>query len=393
MISSMRRRTAMAVAGSVLALGGGTFAAGSARALSASAGATGWRVNQTVSIRGKSVLLNDIDAIGPADAWVTGQVSTNDGSNLGLLLEHWNGSSWARVALPARDAARFRGPDQIYSFVAASSRRDVWVIGDSGEYLQLRGGAWAAGSVPLPRKNLVVLDQAAAFSPADVWVFGTQAVGPVSRLDFRPYAARFNGKRWTRVTLPGTGPAVVSALAADDMWAVTGAVIPGTGLTATPRVLHWNGRSWRALPAQPRLPGHATLSTVLAQAHGTAWVGGSLPNRKGGTSELAWEWNGRSWAAADPPGAPSTADYYLTGLVPGGTGGLWGIGTSLLSSSPGATRIWDYADGTWSVPGQVSQRWLFLELAGVPHSASVWGIADSPGLVDGLIVLHGAVPR
>jgi hypothetical protein len=267
------------------------------------------------------------------------------------------------------------------------------VIGDAGQYLRLRGRAWVAGRVPLPRKSLVVLEQAEVFSPADVWVFGTRAVGPVSRLDFRPYAARFNGRRWTRVTLPGTGPAVVSALTAGDMWAVTGAAIPGTGITASPRLLHWNGRSWREFAAQPRLPGHATLGAVLARPRGVVWIGGSLPNRKGGTSELAWEWNGKSWAAADPPGAPSIADYYLTSLVTGGTGGLWGIGTSLLSSSPGPTRIWNYADGTWSVPGAVSQRWLFLGLAGIPHSASVWGIADSPGLVNGLIVVHGALPR
>lgn len=63
------------------------------------------------------------------------------------------------------------------------------------------------------------------------------------------------------------------------------------------------------------------------------------------------------------------------------------------SAVPGPNRIWHYAAGPWSAPQPVSSRWLLFGLARAAGTRSVWGVAGSPGLVHGLILLHGPVPR
>jgi hypothetical protein len=79
----------------------------------------------------------------------------------------------------------------------------VWVFNQAGRYLRHHRGTWTPGKVPLARKQNVYFDQAVAFGPSDVWVFGLRFVGPVSRVDLRPYAARFNGHRWLTVVSAG----------------------------------------------------------------------------------------------------------------------------------------------------------------------------------------------
>jgi hypothetical protein len=260
-------------------------------------------------------------------------------------------------------------------------------------HLRLRNGRWIQGRVPLKHGQDVFLDQAVVFGPSDVWVFGLRFAGPVSRLDLRPYAARFDGHDWVTVPVPGKGALAVSAISSREMWAVTGTDIPGSGIPARPRVVRWNGRGWHVAKVQPVLPRHATLDSILAVSPSQVWLGGSRPNRKTGTSELARRWNGTSWVQVNPPAKPSEQDLYLQSAVPDGAGGVWALTGSLGSADPGPARIWHDARGEWAGPQAVSSRWLLLGLAWVPRTRSVWGVAGSPGLVKGLLILHGPVPR
>ena len=354
-------------------------------------GAGAWRLARVFSVPGnppgRSVLLSNIDAVGPADAWVVGAIQ-NEGNTVRALVGHWNGSTWARADVPPAVAARFHGALSV--LIAASSSRNVWAFTTAGAYLRLTGNRWQFGRVP----KLVVtskdfLESAEVLSPRNVWVFGFHVIGSIYKFHFVPFAARFDGHSWHAVQVRGVGGmSPVSVISPANMWALTGAVVPAIGLPNHPEVVHWNGRTWRPMAVQPRLPRGATLTGMLAYSRRDVWLGGSVPNRKSGTSELAVHWNGKSWTTVGPPARPSDADEYLTSLVPDGSGGLWAVAEAL----PGPARFWHYAHGGWAPPVAVESGWLYPALAAVPGSTSMWAVAASPGLIRGLILVHGPLP-
>ncbi len=353
----------------------------------ARSGASGWRIYKAISIRGQSVLLGGIAAVSASDTWITGAAGLAGRSAVTPLVQRWNGTRWLPVTLPAAIAAGLARPGQP-SVVGAASSRDAWIFGPAGKYAHLLGTRWTAGILPVISRGHALLGSAAVFGPSDAWAFGVQfSGGQHARL--APYAARFDGTAWRAVAVPGHGPLTVSAVSPDDMWAITNALPPVTGIAAKPAILRWNGATWRAEAMQPTLPAHATLSSIVAESDDDVWVGGSAPNGSGGTSELALHWDGTSWTTASPPAAPTSADYYLTSLVPDGSGGLWGVGEAL----PGTPRFWHYSAGAWSAPAEGSPRWVSLQLDQVPGTGSIWAIADNAGLTKGLILLHGSVPR
>lgn len=385
------RRRELALAGAAVMVAG-LLSAGGAGAATTS---TGWRVFASISLPHNSVLLGNIDVVSPADAWAAGII--DDGlRGQRALVENWNGRTWRQVAFPANDASRLAGNVPI-AVVGASSSRDVWVFGQFGHYLRLRDGRWTPALIPsFPRETYI--DQAVAFSPCDVWVFGLRAIGSISRGTFAllPFAARFDGRGWRQVTIPGhasQGAFTVSAASARDMWALDGTLMPDSGFYAKPRVLHWNGRSWRPVATQPRRPKGGTLTTILALGPDNVWVGGSIPDRKGGSTELILHWNGRSWTSADPPARATEDGYYAGSMTPDGHGGFWLLGTSFEAALSGPARVWHYFRGTWSAPAVLSSRLIVLGIASVPHRTSVWGIAAGPGLVKGAILLYGVPPR
>ncbi|HUD37161.1 MAG TPA: hypothetical protein VMR14_09705 [Streptosporangiaceae bacterium] len=384
-------RTGGAIALSVAAAAAPAMAATPASAVSPRvrpAAAVGWRVAQVISAPGHSVLLGGIDAVSASDAWAGGVSLPADGEGNGrALIEHWDGRAWHRVVLPAK-AARRVSNGLFLGTIGASSARDVWAFSEAGSYLRRSGTRWTFGGLPGYRAGKTVIFAIKVFGPDDAWVFGARTAGHPSKAKFTPYAARFNGRAWTSVRIPGTGIVdTVSAISADDMWALAGSQAAGAGeLAPTPGVEHWNGRAWRAAPAQPRLPKNGTLSGIVALAPHDVWVGGSAPNSKAGSSELARHWNGRAWTNASPRSAPTADDYYLASLTPDGHGGLWALGAEI----SGPEQFWHYSHGRWQAPGRSS--WDVLELEAVPRTGSTWALAPNADLTAGLILLHGPRP-
>jgi hypothetical protein len=389
------RKSAFALLGVAVTLSGLLTTGPASATGTGTAAGPGWRVFASVSVPHKSALLGNIDVLSPADAWVAGII--NDGEpDQGALVENWNGRTWRQVALPAGDSSRVAAKIPLV-VVGASSSRDVWVFGEFGHFLRLRDGRWTHGLIPsFPRETFI--DQVAAFSPCDVWAFGLRATGSPSNGTFRllPFAERFDGRAWRQVPIPARpneGAFTVSAVSAGDMWALDGTVSSGSGLYAKPRVLHWNGSSWRPAAVQPRRPSGGTMSTILATGPDDVWVGGGRQNSEGGSEELVQHWNGRTWSTADPPARATDQAYYATSMTPDGHGGFWLLGTTFGGSVTGSARVWHYSGGSWSAPAVLSSRLLVWSIAAVPHRSSVWGIAGGPGLVKGEILLYGPVPR
>jgi len=206
--------------------------------------------------------LADVAATSAADAWAVGY------SAHGPLILHWNGTAWKRAPLPAAlGGGEFVG-------VAATSRTNAWAIlnpqnGGLGRGIQARIVHWNGrrwGVVISPAIGMSYwLDDVAATSAKDVWVVGSAG-------STRAVILHWNGLRWTCALSPKVHRGysfralfAVSASSAGNALAVGSS---GTGTLA----LHWNGHGWKRFKT-PRRGGFNALEdvTFIFKWNGTAW--------------------------------------------------------------------------------------------------------------------------
>jgi hypothetical protein len=401
MIKLTSRRAALVLAGSAVALVGGI--------LPAQAATTGWRSVARVSVKGDETLLTGVDAVAKGDAWAVGGAETSKASKPVGIIEHWTGRSWRQVTLPAAVAKKWNPSALSLPVVGASSARNVWAFGEnfaggaSYSYVRLNGRTWTFGTLPgtsVASGNLVVVTATRVISSKDVWVFGGKLKASASNPSFAPYAAQYNGHKWTSRSVPGDGAIVgISEISAGNIWAALGTpeldAAEGLAPTTAPAVDHWNGKAWAAASVQPTgLTKGATLDSILAAKGGQVWIGGGEPNTKGGTTEFAAELTGSTWTATTLPARASANDYALTSMTPDGHGGIWAAAGGVAVTK---VRLWHLTGGTWtsSTPAFGSSQRTLFQLAAVPGSSSVWGV----GVIargkryDGLIALVGPTPR
>jgi hypothetical protein len=337
---------AKAVVAGKAAVAGKAVVAGKAAAAT-TAKSPGWRV---------------VAAIGPDNEAVTGTVSAGSAAGAWSVwtgtaftaVERLQGTRWSRVPLPApltayaRSAVAFGG----------DSATDFWLFNSRSATHALRfaGDRWTLQRIPswvLQRQSggsgLSV--SAAVFSPRDVWVFDLGAGA---------YAAHYDGRGWTKVRLPSV-PDEVSAVSADDIWALHGNV-----------AWNWNGETWTASRI-PRAAGNPpeSFGHLSATGPGSAWVWRDVlvPGRPAEVDQL--HWNGTSWrrAGAGPPAGLNDS------VVPDGSGGLWATGADV--NPGGFHRFYHLAGGRWSAASPPAGIWDQQpeSLTWIPGTHSVWGTA------------------
>jgi hypothetical protein len=408
MIKLTSRRAALVLAGGAVALAGGM--------LPAQAATTGWRSVAKVSVKGKETLLTGVDAVAKGDAWAVGGAVTSSGTKPVGVIEHWTGKSWRHVTLPATVAKKWNADSgTAFPVVGASSASNVWAFSEnissptgSAAYLRLSGHKWTVGTLPgtsIASGHFVFITATRVISTKDVWVFGGKLKESTSSLSFTPYAAQYNGHKWTSKSVRGDGAVVgVSEISAGNMWAAIGtpelfAAEGGDTAASTPSVDQWNGKAWVAGPALPTSTSTgpltiASLDSILATKGGHVWIGGGAANTKKGTTEFAAELTGSTWTATTLPATASATDYALTSMAPDGDGGIWAAAGGVATTK---VRIWHLTGSTWtsSSPAFGSSERTLFQLAAVPGTSSVWGV----GVVargksdDGLIALVGPTPR
>jgi hypothetical protein len=300
--------------------------------------APGWRVVATVG-PGTQAVSGTVSADSATGAWSvwTGTAFT--------AVERLQGTRWSRVPLPtaltayARSAIAYGG-DSATDFWLFSSRSATHALRFAGTRWTLqRIPSWV---LPRPAGGSRPSVRAAVFGPDDVWVFGLGAGA---------YAAHYTGDGWSRVRLPAV-PDEVSAVGADDIWALHGDV-----------AWNWNGARWTA----SRIPQAAgdppeSFDNLTATGPNSAWVWRDVPGRPAEVDQLRW--NGTSWRRA---GAGAPADL-IDSVAPDGSGGLW---------ATGADRFYHLAGGRWnaaSPPGGLADDQP-ESLAWIPGTHSVWGTA------------------
>ncbi|MGD1052592.1 MAG: hypothetical protein ABR950_02065 [Candidatus Dormibacteria bacterium] len=310
------------------------------------------------------------------------------------LTEHWNGTAWSVVDAPDAPARDGVEPWDVLTSIAATSTDDVWAVGvtewpltyGGGNFVAAQplvehwnGSYWAIVAVPDPEPappdwalaqggnppaatatvGSVALLGVTASSAGDVWLVGgyeadmgvqTYVPGPWETL-----TEHWNGTAWSAIPAPdATLPEPLSggSTAADDLltsasessdgtlWAVGGA-LPGAALTLQLGLAFGTSSftGWHLVPslavttvnrtatlsggsgAESFAPGTSALAGVVTISATDAWAVGAV----------ILHWDGVAWEPMyTVDGAPFD---YLTGVA-AGPGGLWAVGgTSIVHAT------------------------------------------------------------
>jgi len=227
--------------------------------------------------------LTGVAAISASDVWAVGYSAIDSGEVDVPIAEHWNGTAWSAVSVPAPGTGQF-GPGSTLQSVSGSTGSDVWAVGvedpvGSGARPLVEhwnGKVWSIMATPIVVTTWEneYLEGVTSKASNDVWVVGSQSYDGLS--DFATLVEHWNGTAWSVV--PSADPTgssydllnAVSEVSATDVWAVGEDDLTGALGTL---VEHWNGTTWTVIPS-PNPSTWSQLSGVAALPHSFVWTAG-----------------------------------------------------------------------------------------------------------------------
>ena len=296
---------------------------------------------------GGSLLLG-VSAIAADDAWAVGGSGDPTDPTHTLALR-WNGAEWDLFETPnlGSVANRFNAVDELSPDAAYAVGKTSNGVSDTPLAAVFEAGTWSLLALPSDLSE-GTLTGVAAMATDDVWVVGSTG-DPVVGSE-RALALRWDGSAWERApVIPAIGGGrsalvAVSALSADDVWAV------GYHHN-TPAVLHFDGDAWSRSNADLQ----GDLLAVTAVGQDDAWVVGSTIARFDGTKWSTWG-SVRGEGTLGGIGAVSPADVWAVGVRSPGDSG----------ESKALVQRWD------------GDRWSLVGGGGVPGSETLTAISTLP---------------
>ncbi len=205
---------------------------------------------------------------------------------------------------------------------------------------------------PIPRPS--DLSAVAATSGRNVWAVGFHFNGPAEQTQIR----HWNGRSWRLVPAPspgGSGNGAISELlgvaapSPRNAWAV-GSYSDGTAFKML--ILHWNGRSWKQMPSH--FPGCLRagdgLYGVSATSASDAWaVGRATSCIFGDEDTVILHWNGHTWSEVTSPDPGLFSNNILTGVTARSARDAWAVGAySASDNGPLQSLIVHWNGHSWT---------------------------------------------
>jgi hypothetical protein len=275
---------------------------------------TTWSV-QPSGDEGSSTTINELSAIAAISAtniWAVGDHGSAAPETRRPLIEHWTGSAWHIVPNPDLGVG-----EHFLTGVTAISASDVWAVGysaiDSGEVdvpiaEHWNGTVWSAVSMPAPGTGQFgsgsTLQAVSGSTGSDVWAAGVESPADSGA---RPLVEHWNGKAWSIVAIPISVSTWeneylegVASKRSNDVWAVGCSDL--TAPTGT-LVEHWNGTAWTVVPSADPTNSFGDVLTAVSEVSTTdVWaVGYGDLNDAGVLGTLVEHWNGTAWSVISSP--------------------------------------------------------------------------------------------
>lgn len=338
-------------------------------------------------------LLSGISVIDSNDIWAVG--TTSNGTNVkNTLTERWNGSQWSAIPSPNPDADQYGSRNELFG-VAASSSSDVWAVGvQAGRLtgnqrtlaLHWDGASWLNVEGPNVANSQSRLNGITVLSSTDAWAVGAYT-GAATNYNEQALVGRWNGSFWAPVSTPMVGEQSqlygVTAISPNNVWAV-GQTYDSAG--QKPLVMRWNGTNWSLVTVPKELVSNVGtgLFSISAISANDIWAVGTL-----GNSNLTLRYNGTTWTVVPSPNDTTFAGMtnVLQSVTTVSNNDVWAVGTATRSVyGPGDSgRFFDYTTilhwngSVWSMvpspdPGTSNNR-----LFGVARVTAneLWAVGDS----------------
>jgi hypothetical protein len=208
-----------------------------------------------------------------------------------------------------------------------------------------------------------------ALAADDAW-----AVGWTGLLYTKTFILHWDGTRWRIVPSPNPSNGfnqlhAVAAIAPDDVWAVGSA----SADTEQALILHWNGRSWRVVRGAVLGEGTHRLNGVSGTASDDVWIAGHRTNGHDAvTQSLTEHWDGAKWEAVQAVHHQPNPNVLtgVTAVAPEfalATGyRKWGSRTLAL--------VWDGADWSIATSEQVTNTTNVLNDISADVAGNAWTV-------------------
>lgn len=232
----------------------------------------------------------DVADVSADDAWLLGSTYDVSQNVLGSFVDHWNGHRWQRVTLPA---ALHLASGTTLTAIGAQGPRDVWIAGTApaGSPSSLRtkvvllhwnGRSWRRLAQPASGLGYYNSVQSVrVVSATSAWVVGWDKLGPNESNRRLPLALHWNGRRWTTTRMPAGRGELENVTRADGQILASGDTYSPDQTSYALDLLRWTGRAWvhEAVPAS----GPGTMDGIAGIPGGGVWVTGSTGDNTGET--------------------------------------------------------------------------------------------------------------
>lgn len=170
---------------------------------------TGWTV---VGTGDPNAQLNAVASFGSGDAVAVGDIYQDNDTVISALVTQWNGSSWSRTILPLPAKAT----SAVLTVVSGSSASDIWAAGEyvvaRAEHVLLEhynGSKWTKVSLPASAQPLGEATGLLDLAPNDVWASGSDLV-------YRMW--HFNGSAWSLQSPAPPTNGTMTGSSDTDLW-------------------------------------------------------------------------------------------------------------------------------------------------------------------------------
>ena len=337
-----------------------------------------WRVAAMPPL-GLPSRLVDVAATGPGNAWAVGHQEPGSGTPVSpppYALLHWNGDRWCERLLPDDIGA--------LSAVSAASASNVWTVGRDLQFspyaAHWNGKRWQ-GYRPLGQDHQPGLFDVSTRGRRAVFVGG----------DGGPLVVEWDGRRFARATVPGAdawfGGLYGVATAPGGAAFAVGEWYVGDGPHAEPLIVQRTGSRWRIAPL-PAIPA-AQLRGVWARSANDVWAVGTV-DYDSAPKPLILHWDGARWLRVPAP----IDTGGLTAVAGDAAGNLW---VSVADQAPAdiqhpGSLFLRYAGGRWSTaygPRVENADPHLSALTNIPGTSAFWSVgwvshpaADSTPLIE-----------